>query len=162
MKRTTEWKIMVLVAVTVIGQRVVGAGVEDATPAAPVPSAELHATARITVASEEKAVPNHSGRFQKVEVKPYEEVPITVSWPTDDRSKGVAVYPIHGGTIDGGSRKDFSLTDSKQISFVFRNSGSPGLYQVILRRGSTEEVLQFYIPLPKTASAPAAEEGDRK
>lgn len=91
---------------------------------------------------------NFSGHFENIAVQSYQSVPVTVTWPAGDPSDGVLVYAIHGGWIDGASQRFFPLTNTKTIQFQFKNSGSPGLYQVILRRGTTEETVQFTVPVP--------------
>ncbi len=99
---------------------------------------------------------NFSGHFQRILVKPDEKVEVRLTWPANDPHDSVLVQPIHGGTVDGVISKRFSLRDSKAIRFVFQNSGSPGEYTVRLRRGTTEEALEFWVPTTFAKNEPYA------
>ena len=90
---------------------------------------------------------NFSGHFQMVEVGKYQVIPVEVSWPENNRDTDVLVCAVDGGKIDGGDNgKRFSLQNSKTIRFSFDPNGANGRCQVLLRRGTKEEVLQFWVP----------------
>jgi hypothetical protein len=154
MKRT-KWVAVTVTAAFVagsilwLGERNVRGAAQAPTPTpapAPLILDPYPGQATVQVASGTSSPTNFAGRFEKIATEPYQTVTVAVTWPQDDPNAGVLVYAIHGGWIDGAGQRYFSFETSKTIQFDFKNSGSPGTYQVILRRGTTEEVLQFYIP----------------
>lgn len=126
----------------------------SAVDPAPTPSNPYPAKA-IAQVGEKKIKPiNYSGRFQRIRVQPKQEIPVEVTWPADDPHDRVWVQPVHGGRVDGGTGKLFSLKESKSIQFVFTTGDSPGLYQVLLRRGSTEEAVDLWVSTSQPQSDP--------
>lgn len=98
---------------------------------------------------------NNAGQFQRVAVGANETVPIRLSWPEDKTHSDVFVQAVHGGKIDGGgNHKRFTLGADKTVSFAFTPDGGPGSYQIALRRGTTEEVLQFWVPTENPSNDP--------
>jgi len=103
----------------------------------------------VTLGAREVEPQRFGTQFEQVGLQPGQEVTVTVSWPADDRSEDVLVHAIDGGRIDGGANaKRFSLLDSKSVGFTYRAGNGPGRYQVLLRRGTTEEALRFWIATP--------------
>lgn len=98
---------------------------------------------------------NNGGQFERVAIGMNETVPIRLSWPEDKIHSDVFVQAVHGGKIDGGSNhKRFTLGADKTVSFAFTPDGGPGSYQIALRRGTTEEVLQFWVPTENPSNDP--------
>ncbi len=90
---------------------------------------------------------NNAGHFERIAVKLNQSVPIQLSWPEDNTHEDVFVQAVHGGKIDNsGNSKRFSLTGDKTISFVFTPDSGTGSYEIVLRRGTIEEALQFWVP----------------
>jgi len=91
---------------------------------------------------------NVGGHYQRLTLPSGAEARITVEVPSDDPSRQLLVRAIQGGTINDA--ENFAVFDlqsgARDISFTFRAGTDPGLSEVILRRGTTEEVLQFWTP----------------
>jgi len=98
----------------------------------------------------------YSARSERLAIKAQDSVPIKVSWPEDTTNPGVFVHAIQGGQIDGSSAKSFAFNQDKSIRFTFTAGQEPGLYQVLLRRGTTEEVLEFWVPTNQPKEDPYA------
>lgn len=97
----------------------------------------------------------YSGHSERLAVALNQTVPIRLSWPGDNLSSGVFVQAIQGGRIDsGGNSKQFALDDTKTIAFTFTPNTGPGMYQVILRRGTVEESLEFWVPTGHPGNEP--------
>jgi len=91
---------------------------------------------------------NVGGHYQRLKLPRGTEASITVKVPADDPSPQLLVRAIQGGTINGAENYavyDLSRGD-QEVTFTFRGGTDPGLSEVILRRGSTEEVMQFWTP----------------
>jgi hypothetical protein len=89
----------------------------------------------------------YSGQSERITVALNETIPIRLSWPDDTVHPDVFVQAVHGGTIDSsGNNKRFLLTDSKTIAFTFTPNMGPGIYEIVLRRGTVEEDLRFWVP----------------
>lgn len=98
---------------------------------------------------------NHAGQFQRVAVRLNQRVPVRLSWPDDTTSPDVFVQAVHGGKIDGaGNNKRFPLGSDKSIAFTFTPDSAEGSYQIVLRRGTTEEALQFWVPTANPKNDP--------
>lgn len=96
-------------------------------------------------------------RFERIVVRPHQELIVTMSWPHDTLSEDVLVHAIHGGRIDGGANaKRFALGSDRTVQFTVELGNAPGLYEVLLRRGTKEEVLEFWVPLGVAAIDQAA------
>jgi hypothetical protein len=88
----------------------------------------------------------HAGHSERIAAKLNQAIPIKVSWPGDVTHSDVFVQAVHGGTIDGQqNHKRFPLNDDKTISFTFTPNLGTGSYEVVLRRGTTEEALGFWV-----------------
>jgi hypothetical protein len=99
----------------------------------------------------------YAGHSERLTVAPKQTVPVQLSWPNDTGHKDVFVQAVHGGSIDGGGNaKRFSLAKSKTISFTFAPAADPGLYEILLRRGTTEESLEFWVPTSNPQYDPPA------
>lgn len=126
--------------------------VEYASPApsiAPVPATPAPAPVQATVTRDGKAISPKffAGRSERMAVALNHTVPITLSWPNDTTSGGVFVQAVHGGKIDGhGNSKTFSFSGDKTVSFSFTPDAGTGSYEIVLRRGTTEEALSFWVP----------------
>lgn len=84
-----------------------------------------------------------------------ETVPIKLSWPSDTTNSGVFVQAVHGGKIDGGGNsKTFTFSGDKTVSFGFTPDAGPGAYEIVLRRGTTEEAISFWVPTGNPTDPP--------
>ena len=73
-------------------------------------------------------------------------VPITLSWPGDNEHSGVFIQAVHGGKIDGrGNSKTVMFGSDKTASFKFTADAGAGSYEIVLRRGTVEEALSFWV-----------------
>jgi hypothetical protein len=102
--------------------------------------------AALTVGNKAISPANYSGRYERVAVRSGQAVTVQLSWPDDNISAGVYADAIQGGKIDGQKSKSFDFRNGKAIRFVFTPDHEAGRYEVLLRRGTTEEVLQFWVP----------------
>ncbi|MCZ2342759.1 MAG: hypothetical protein LC104_13365, partial [Bacteroidales bacterium] len=104
------------------------------------------------------APPNFSGHYQRVRLERGGKAEIKVEFPRDETSHDVLVRAIHGGKINGG--ENYAVFDlgrgQKEIAFTFESGGEAGISEVILRRGTTEEVLQFWAPTDQPQYDPPA------
>ena len=99
----------------------------------------------------------HGAHFEPIAIARSQKVPVTVAWAANDPSVDVLVHAIDGGRIDGkGNAKRFALTDSKQVQFTFDAPGGEGRFQVLLRRGVKEEVLELFVPTSQMGKEPYA------
>jgi hypothetical protein len=84
-------------------------------------------------------------------------VPITVSWPKDTEHSGVFIQAVHGGKIDGsGNSKTVTFGLAKTASFTFTPDSGPGSYEIVLRRGTAEEALSFWVATGNPTDPPTA------
>lgn len=98
----------------------------------------------------------YSGHSERLAVALNETVPVEISWPEDKTHQDVFVQAVHGGKIDnGGNAKRFSLASSKTIAFTFTPDLGTGTYEIVLRRGTTEEALSFWVPTGDPHDVPA-------
>ena len=97
----------------------------------------------------------YAGRSERLAVHPNEAVPIKLSWSDDNIHEDVFVQAVHGGKIDNaGNNKRFALTGNKTISFTFTADAGPGTYEIVLRRGTDEEALSFWVPTANRENDP--------
>lgn len=121
------------------------------------PSADApQGKASIAIGERKVMPPNYGGHYQRVALAPRQEVSIQLSWPEDKVSEGVFVHAIQGGTIDGEHGKGFPLDTNRSVRFAFTPTNESGLFQVLVRRGTAEEVLNFWVPSNRPASDPHA------
>jgi hypothetical protein len=82
-------------------------------------------------------------------------VPVTLSWPGDNEHSGVFIQAVHGGTIDGNrNSKTVMFGPDKTASFTFTPDAGTGTYEIVLRRGTTEEALSFWVPTGNPTDPP--------
>ena len=97
----------------------------------------------------------HGGHSERIAVKLGQTIPIRLSWPNDNEHEGVFVQAVHGGKIDGGSNdKSLPFGPDKTVSFTFTPDSGTGSYEIVLRRGTTEEALSFWVPTGNPGSDP--------
>lgn len=95
------------------------------------------------------------GGSERIRVALNETVPIHLSWPDDTTHDGVFVQAVHGGKIDGGSNsKSFTFNEAKAIDFTFTPDAGSGTYELVLRRGTAEEALRFWVPTENPKADP--------
>ncbi len=106
----------------------------------------------------EIAPQNFSGHYQRVLLGKMGKADIRVEFPEDGASRQVLVRAIQGGKINGADNYAvFDLGgDKKEIAFTFESGRESGLSEIILRRGTTEEVLQFWAPTASPQYDPPA------
>jgi hypothetical protein len=112
-------------------------------------------TAKMTVAGKVVALPNHSSHYERAQIERGQRVHIDLSYLGDDAYPDVFAHAIQGGTINGKTAQRFDLTSSKTVSFDFVPASEAGLYEVLLRRGVHEEVLQFWVPTRESQHDPS-------
>jgi len=112
----------------------------------------------VKIGGREIAPPNFSGHYQRVLLGRRGKAEIRVEFPEDKVSQEVLVRAIQGGKINGG--ENYAVFDlgqgRRQIAFTFESGEEAGLSEIILRRGTTEEVLQFWAPTDKPQYDPPA------
>jgi hypothetical protein len=133
--------------------------VEYASPAPKIAQLQPDPTpppgkAEVVVGEKSISPPNYNGSYERVAVQSGARVPVQVSWPNDNISAGVYVDAIQGGKIDGQKSKSFDFRSGNTIHFDFTANQEAGLYQVVLRRGTTEEVLEFWVPTNRPQKDP--------
>lgn len=118
-------------------------------PAAPV------GVAKVTLGGKELTPPNHVAHFERIKVAPLQDISVEVVWPADRTSTEVLAHAIDGGTIDrAGNNRLLPLKPGEPVRFTFNAGRGAGLYQVLLRRGTQEEVLEFWVPSPHPENDP--------
>ena len=116
--------------------------------------------ARVTLGDRTVAPRNRVAHFERLKVAPEQEIPIEVSWPEDRTSTEVLCHAIAGGTIDrGGNAQRLPITPGQPVKFTFKTGHESGLYEVVLRRGTQEEVLEFWVPTPHPENDPPSFDG---
>lgn len=96
-----------------------------------------------------------SGQSERLRVSHNRSVPVQLSWPDDTTHQDVFVQAVQGGKIDNGANyKRFALGTDKTISFTFTPDAGPGAYDIVLRRGTVEEDLRFWVPTSHPSSDP--------
>lgn len=111
--------------------------------------------AKVTLGDRTVAPRNRVAHFERLKVAPEQEIPIEVSWPEDKTSTEVFCQAIAGGTIDrGGNAQRLPITPGQPVKFTFKTGHESGLYEVVLRRGTQEEVLEFWVPSPRPENDP--------
>ena len=124
----------------------------------PLPEPEPPAgVAKVTLGERSLTPKNTAAHFQRIKVQAEEEIPIEVSWPDDKTSTEVLCHAIAGGTIDrGGNAVRLPIKPGEPVKFTFKTDHEAGLYQVLLRRGTQEEVLEFWVPTQAPGNDPPA------
>lgn len=114
--------------------------------------------ASIQIDGGEIAPQNFSGHYQRVVLERRGTAEIRVEFPGDEVSQQVLVRAIHGGKINGGENYAvFNLDgERKEIAFTFESGREAGISEIILRRGTTEEVIQFWAPTAQPEYDPPA------
>jgi hypothetical protein len=104
-------------------------------------------TANVEVANQSyDLTPNQVGRFQRVSLKPSAQVPVTIAYPEGEPNQAVVLEAKDGGQFDNGAIVKIAKLDAqKKLSFTFQADGAPGIYQVSLRNGADEKVLDFWV-----------------
>jgi hypothetical protein len=99
----------------------------------------------------------YAGHSERLAAALNERVPIQLSWPDETTHSDVFVQAVHGGKIDGaGNSKRFSLKETKTVSFTFTPDAGPGSYEIVMRRGTTEEALSFWVSTGNPHADPPA------
>jgi hypothetical protein len=95
------------------------------------------------------------GRSERMAVSANQIVPVTLSWPEDKEHSGVFIQAVHGGKIDGrGNSKTVMFGPDRTASFTFTPDAGAGTYEIVLRRGTTEEALSFWVPTGNPTDPP--------
>ena len=113
--------------------------------------------ARVTLGEREIAPKNRVAHFERIKVTAQQEIPIEVAWPEDKTSTEVLCHAIAGGKIDnGGNALRLPIKQGEPVKFTFKTDHEAGLYQVVLRRGIQEEVMEFWVPTTHPENDPPA------
>lgn len=130
---------------------------ESPPPPDPVPPAGV---AKVTLGDRTVAPRNRVAHFERLKAAPEQEIPIEVSWPGDKTSTEVFCQAIAGGTIDsGGNAQRLAITPGQPVKFTFKVGHESGLYEIVLRRGTQEEVLEFWVPTSRPEDDPPSFDG---
>jgi hypothetical protein len=134
--------------------------VEYASPAPqiapPLPEATAAQVQAVVTRDKKSYSPKfYSGRSERMAVGLNQTVPIQLSWPGDNEHAGVFIQAVHGGKIDGKSNnKTVTFGPDKSASFTFTPDAGEGTYEIVLRRGTTEEALSFWVPTGNPTDPP--------
>ena len=113
--------------------------------------------AKVTLGSRDITPPNRVAHFERIRITSAQEIPIEVAWPEDKTSTEVLAHAIDGGTIDRATTsRRMPLTPGEPVRFTFTAGRGAGLYQVLLRRGTLVEVLEFWVPTTHPENDPPA------
>jgi hypothetical protein len=108
--------------------------------AAPAP-AQLEVIAT-NGAGNEKHLQSLNGRVPLVLVRPNQTVPITLQFPSDKAGAPIAVTPLDGGRINGGS---FVVLPTGRVVFTFSPGPVSGRYRVMVHAPREQHLLEFYV-----------------
>jgi hypothetical protein len=89
---------------------------------------------------------NQAGRFNRVRVVPNKALPVSVEYAEGEPGQNVVVEVEDGGELGNGKGVEVVKLDSqRQVNFSFKADATPGKYQVVLRKGVDEKVLEFWV-----------------
>ena len=86
-----------------------------------------------------------NGVLPMVMVRQNQVVPVTLQFPTTTAGTPVAVIPVDGGRINGGTP---TVLPTGKFVFTFSPGAVPGRYRVIVRMRAEEHLLEFYVVDP--------------
>lgn len=93
-----------------------------------------------------RLTPNQAGRFNRVRVKPSTPFPVEVAYSEGEPGQNVVVEVEDGGELGNGNGVEVVKLDTqRRVNFSFKADATPGKYQVVLRKGVDEKVLEFWV-----------------
>jgi len=91
-------------------------------------------------------IPREEGRCDRVWVQPGERVRVAVSYPHARAGEPVAAMLEDGGSFDDGAPTCALTLDARGgAAFGVRMSEERGICRVVLRKGGTENLLDFWV-----------------
>ncbi len=94
---------------------------------------------------------NIAGEFPRVQVKPKETIPVRVTFPGGDPGDFVMIEAKDGGHLENRKIVKPTALDAKRgVDFEFTTNQEEGVYRVLVRRGSDQRLLDFWVgePIP--------------
>lgn len=89
---------------------------------------------------------NSLGYFNKVSnIEPLEKLGIEIFYPKGSSGEQVVVSVEDGGIIDGKRIKVLQLDHDKKATFTFQAGGDPGIYKLLISKGSDCKMLQLWV-----------------
>jgi hypothetical protein len=90
---------------------------------------------------------NDDGYFMIVSgIPPLAVVPIEVVYPGGKAGEKVVLTAINDGSFDNQKQvKVLQLDKQKKCTFTFRLTSHPGLFEIVLRKGSDAKVVQLWV-----------------
>lgn len=89
-------------------------------------------------------VSSHQGSFDRVGLRHDQMVDIAVQYPATSAGETISVDALDGGQIIAAG-KHLTIGTDGTIHFKFRAGHQPGNYQIVLREGTKEVGLQFWV-----------------
>lgn len=115
----------------------------------------LAAGDRGKAADQKKYAPplNQLGYFDMItNIRPHQQFMVQVAYPRAARSEKAWVIVLDGGLLDNGRKEQVVQLDAhRRLMFNFKAGASPGIYRVVVRKGSDSKVIQFWVG-PETAT----------
>lgn len=99
------------------------------------------------VGKQYELTPNQVGAFQRIYVKPSEQIPVQVAYPEGKPGETVTIEAEDSGRVVGakGWVSLEQLDEQSALSFVFQVSENLGTHRVLLRKGRDVKVLDFWV-----------------
>ncbi|QMU30143.1 hypothetical protein [Adhaeribacter radiodurans] len=90
---------------------------------------------------------NEFGLFDQVSgIQPKQKVPVQLNYPAGRVGEKVAIIMLDGGTLDNGKKvKVTQLDTQKKMTFELQVTSDPGLYRVLLKKGSDTKTVQLWV-----------------
>lgn len=84
------------------------------------------------------------GNFDRVGLRHDQTVDIGIQYSTAAAGQAIAIEALDGGRVNAAAKNSIVAPDGT-IHFKFRAGHEPGLYQIVLRSGSQELGLHFWV-----------------
>lgn len=99
---------------------------------------------------------NQRGQMALVHVAPGMEIAATIKWPRAVPGTAVALEVVDGGRLEGSQLSMLKQVDGRgEIQFRFTANRQPGRCQVVVRSGTDEMALRFWVAEEMAKNAPA-------
>ena len=113
--------------------------------AGPTPSPSGLEIIAINGAGKEKRLPSINGVVPMIMVRPNQVVPVTLQFPADKAGTPVALTPLDGGRINGGTP---TVLPTGKVVLTFTPGVLPGRYRVMVYTPAEQHLLEFYVVDP--------------
>ena len=113
----------------------------------------MRATAKVNYGGSQSVIANLSkGLSDRIGLQPGQTVAVTVQLTTAQAGRTVALDPLDGGKIGGGTRTATVAADGS-FTFTFQAPTAPGIAQVSIRDHAQEIGIQFWVNDPQNPAA---------